>query len=258
MEAYDRRNMEAAYAARDPSKRAPPIEDQVNDTGLGTQFRYVQAGHIGFLEVSKLVPFIPDPSLVVVRKANRITGGDGTMRELVEDALEDPTTQDGIKKAWRLFRFNLLMAIDSNPQHESLQISHREVEDFYEFLEGPKCMQKEPRPPPGVLISAERNFWKEVAIICHKGSSLQAAINNVKNDSLFWQRELYDKTMLLQLNSVGRSSSQAAASVAWTAQSRQDGNKGKGKNQSGQWRSEPYGGKSRGQSSWKGSGSSGW
>ena len=72
VEAVDRRNLEAAYKGNSKNGRPPALENQVNDTGLGVQFKAIQGGDIGFMSVKQLVPFLPDPDLQVIREAMMI------------------------------------------------------------------------------------------------------------------------------------------------------------------------------------------
>lgn len=193
VEAVDRRNMEQSYKANSNNGRVPPLENQVSDTGLGSQFKYVQNGQLGYMSIKQLVPFLPDPSLHVIRETMKNSNGDGTSTETVEEALLEPTTWEAVRKVWVLFRTNLSMCLDSNPQHTHLQLTHNELDDFYTFLEGPEIAKKSPAPSAKTLLEAERAAWRKIATKVHSDLSASQALKEVRADSLFWQREIYDK-----------------------------------------------------------------
>ena len=53
----------------------------------------------------------------------------------------------------------LLMCTIACPQQKHLQITRAELEDYYDFINGPNISQKTPAPSHTTVLSAERNGW---------------------------------------------------------------------------------------------------
>ena len=50
-----------------------------------------------------------------------------------------------------------------------------------------------PPPEDHVLAIAERNAWRKIHEKMHEGNTLKAAMLSVRQDTLFWTREVYEK-----------------------------------------------------------------
>ncbi len=52
-----------------------------------------------------------------------------------------------------------------------------------------------PRIRPSCNLYAERNAWREMHELMHSGMTLKQAMTKVKEDSLFWTREVYERVI---------------------------------------------------------------
>jgi hypothetical protein len=44
-----------------------------------------------------------------------------------------------------------------------------------------------------VVMFAERKAWRKISIMLHEGSTLQYAMEKLRNDHMFWIREVYER-----------------------------------------------------------------
>ena len=77
VETMDRQKMERAYAAHNNGVR-PPLEDQLNDTCLGTQFREFAAERVGHMLPQQIGPFLPDDDIPIMKQVVKSSTGNGT------------------------------------------------------------------------------------------------------------------------------------------------------------------------------------
>ena len=76
-----------------------------------------------------------------------------------------------------------------------------------------------------VLAIAERNAWRKIHEKMHEGNTLKAAMLSVRQDTLFWTREVYEK---IKTFSRGRPSTRTSMDYA-PPQKGKNKSKGKGK-----------------------------
>jgi len=190
-----RESLECTYASKNLNIK-PPLEEQGSDTLLGIQFKDIQNSRLGYRELRAIVPYLPDANLCLVRRTVRSASGgiEGTVQDFQEEEINEPSSMDGARKLWRIFRTTLLMCVDAQPQVSGLQVEHSEVDEFYQFLQGPSIAKKDPPPSVKTLVLAERAAWREITILMHRGSTLKQALVAIQADSLFWTREVYDKS----------------------------------------------------------------
>ena len=57
------------------------------------------------------------------------------------------------------------------------------------------------RPPPSefTLLWSERNAWRQIYQLMADGSTLKTAMKTIKEDQLFWTREVYERVLFQQL-----------------------------------------------------------
>jgi len=115
------------------------------------------------------------------------------MHEFDEEERWDPTSMDQWKKQMTIFKNSLLMCTWMFPQYSSFDLDVQSIDEFYEFLYGPTIATRTPAPSLKVLMVTERKAWRQVALDLHKGISLKTSLSNVRADSLFWQKEIYER-----------------------------------------------------------------
>ena len=84
---------------------------------------------------------------------------DGWEKEEEEETRKLPTTRRQLEHMHLVFRTNLLMAILSFPSMPKLNITHRDLEDWYRWFWGKDIADRRPPPSEQVLLYAERNAW---------------------------------------------------------------------------------------------------
>ena len=101
-----------------------------------------------------------------------------------------------LEHAHKVFTITLLMCTVAFPQFPKFDVTHSDLEEFYQWLHGPAIASRTPAPSVQVVSRAERMAWREIAQKMHLGKSLKTSRLEVRNDLLFWQREVYEKISL--------------------------------------------------------------
>ena len=73
-----------------------------------------------------------------------------------------------------------------------LNITHRDLEDWYRWFWGKDIADRRPPPSEQVLLYAERNAWREIHNLVYGGLGLKEAMAQLRQDTLFWTREVYE------------------------------------------------------------------
>lgn len=132
IEAVSREALEDAFSAT-AGGRKPPLKDQGNDTFLGKLFHSAQNGALAaeLCDNRHVVPHLPDPDAQLHRKeVTSHLAGHVEREERTES--EDPGSREALSRIWAIKRITLSMAVDSQPQHSNIQLSHEAWEKFYE------------------------------------------------------------------------------------------------------------------------------
>lgn len=117
----------------------------------------------------------------------------GWEMEEEEEERKVPTTREQLKRAHLDFRNTLLMCLSSFPQFTQFNVQFQDLEDWYRFFRGKDIADRKPPPSETVLLYAERNAWREIHNRVYEGSTLKEAMAAQKADTLFWQREVYER-----------------------------------------------------------------
>ena len=104
-----------------------------------------------------------------------------------------PTTREQLKRAHLVYRNTLLMCLSSFPQFTQFNVQFQDLEDWYRFFWGKDIADRKPPPSETVLLYAERNAWREIHNRVYEGSTVKEAMAAQKADTLFWQREVYER-----------------------------------------------------------------
>ena len=118
-----------------------------------------------------------------------------------------------------------LMCVLSFPQFGQFDITREDLESWYEWFYGEDIGGRFPPPEDHVLAIAERNAWRKIHEKMHEGNTLKAAMLSVRQDTLFWTREVYEK---IKTFSRGRPSTRTSMDYA-PPQKGKNKSKGKGK-----------------------------
>ena len=92
-----------------------------------------------------------------------------------------------------VFRTTTLMGIYANPTQTKLHITKAKLDKFYEFIYGTDLAGRSPPPPLAIMMYAERLAWRKISLLVHEDISLSDAIDEIRQNTLFWQHEVGDK-----------------------------------------------------------------
>ena len=150
---------------------------------------------------------------------------DGWDREDEVEERGEPKTRHQLERMHAVFRNTLLMCVLSFPQFGQFDITREDLESWYEWFYGEDIGGRFPPPEDHVLAIAERNAWRKIHEKMHEGDTLKAAMLSVRQDTLFWTREVYEK---IKTFSRGRPPTRTSMDFA-PPQKGKNKSKGKGK-----------------------------
>ena len=126
-------------------------------------------------------------------KTKRQLTVNGLEREEEDEERKAPTTREQLKRAHTVFRNSLLMCIISFPQFAHFDAKYQDLEEWYSFFWGKDIADRKPQPSEMVLLYAERNAWRDIHNRVYEGATLKEAMTAQKANTLFWQREVYER-----------------------------------------------------------------
>ena len=85
------------------------------------------------------------------------------------------------------------MCLISFPQHPQFNVTKQDLDDWYEWFWGKDIAERKPSPSESTLVYAERNAWREIHNKVYEGATLKDATQDLRQDSLFWTREVYER-----------------------------------------------------------------
>ena len=92
-----------------------------------------------------------------------------------------------------VFRNTLLMCISAFPQFKQFDVTKDDLDEWYDWFWGRDIAGRTPAPSDYTLMLAERKAWREVHNLVYKGETLKSALETLRKDYLFWQREVYER-----------------------------------------------------------------
>ena len=170
----------------------PRPKHQGSDNFLKKQFKLCAHGEIGFFLTKQIISALPDTDEKPIKIKRKATF-DGWEREVEEEERAFPSTKEQIKKMHMVFRNNLYMCLISFPQHPQLNVTKLDLDDWYEWFWGKDIAERKPSPSESTLVYAERNAWREIHNKVYEGATLKDATQDLRQDSLFWTREVYER-----------------------------------------------------------------
>ena len=114
---------------------------------------------------------------------------------------KEPTPKPGANWSactWS-FRNNLLMCTLAFPQFQQFDITKSDLDEWYDWFYGPSIAGRRPPPSEFTLLWSERNAWRQIYQLMADGSTLKTAMKTIKEDQLFWTREVYERVLFQQL-----------------------------------------------------------
>ena len=85
------------------------------------------------------------------------------------------------------------------PQFQQFDITKSDLDEWYDWFYGPSIAGRRPPPSEFTLLWAERNAWRQIYQLMADGSTLKNAMKTIREDQLFWTREVYERVLFQQL-----------------------------------------------------------
>ena len=195
----DRIAMEKDWISQTGSPK-PRLEYQGSDAFLKKQFKYCAKGEIGYFAPKHIVSALPEEGERPTKSHRRFTV-DGFEKEEEEEERPNPQTRRQLERMHTVFRNNLLMCLLAFPQFQQFDVSKSDLDDWYDWFYGPEIAGRKPPPFETTLLWAERNAWRQICQLMADGATLKNSLKQMKENQLFWTREVYERIMFQQLRS---------------------------------------------------------
>ena len=169
----------------------PQMDEQGSDQMVKKQWEFCEMGRIGHMDLKHIISNLPDPRQTVQKRKRKSL--DGIMTEYDEDEAWLPREKHDWEHQIKVYTNNLLMVMFCFPQLKVFDLTKKDVDEWYKFLLGRTIATRTPPPSLDTLMHAERLVWREVEHGMHQGESSKTALRRIQGDSLFWQREVYEK-----------------------------------------------------------------
>ena len=176
----------------------PRLEYQGSDSFLKKQFRYCAKGEIGYFAPKHIISALPEEGERPTKSHRKFTV-DGFEKEEEEEERANPQTRRQLERMHMVFRNNLLMCTLAFPQFQQFDITKSDLDEWYDWFYRPSIAGRRPPPSEFTLLWSERNAWRQIYQLMADGSTLKTAMKTIKEDQLFWTREVYERVLFQQL-----------------------------------------------------------
>ena len=176
----------------------PRLEYQGSDSFLKKQFKYCARGEIGYFAPKHIISALPEEGERPTKSHRKYTV-DGFEKEEEEEERANPQTRRHLERMHTVFRNNLLMCTLAFPQFHQFDIKKSDLDEWYDWFYGPAIAGRRPAPSEFTLLWAERNAWRQIYQLMADGSTLKEAMKTLREDQLFWSREVYERVIFQQL-----------------------------------------------------------
>ena len=162
------------------------------------QFKYCSKGEIGYFAPKHIVSALPEEGERPTKSHRKFTV-DGFEKEEEEEERPNPQTRRQLERMHTVFRNNLLMCMLAFPQFQQFDVSKSDLDEWYDWFYGPEIAGRKPPPSETTLLWAERNAWRQICQLMADGATLKGALKQMRENQLFWTREVYERIMFQQL-----------------------------------------------------------
>ena len=169
-----------------------------SDSFLKKQFCYCAKGEIGYFAPKHIISALPEEGERPTKSHRKFTV-DGFEKEEEEEERANPQTRRQLERMHMVFRNNLLMCTLAFPQFQQFDITKSDLDEWYDWFYGPSIAGRRPPPSEFTLLWSERNAWRQIYQLMADGSTLKTAMKTIKEDQLFWTREVYERVLFQQL-----------------------------------------------------------
>jgi hypothetical protein len=187
----DRASLQATYNSF-TGLPFPPLDEQGSDSYMAAQWKALQRGDIGDFTTKQIISALPEPGARTTRRAKRHKGTDGQIYETEEEERNDPQDIEAWKLQMRIHQNTFLMCMYATTHHPTVRIEKADLDKYYGFIMGKAILQRKPAPSLRTLIISERKAWQHLRNMVHMGTKLKDALETMRQDQLFWTREVYE------------------------------------------------------------------
>ena len=82
---------------------------------------------------------------------------------------------------------------------QQFDLGKSDLDEWYDWFYGPEIAGRKPPPSETTLLWAERNAWRQICQLMADGATLKGALKQMRENQLFWTREVYERIMFQQL-----------------------------------------------------------
>ena len=176
-----------------PQDELPNRGQQGSDKYLALQYLEISRGYVGDFDITRIAPWKTDHKLhnKTTNKRTHETDAEGYTKVTEEEFIAPPKDMDQWKATMLIFRWTLLMTLSAFPEQKHLQITKKELDNYYKWLYGEQIATRPNNPPTlGKLRWAERQAWSKITDILwdehDEGTTLAKAITKVQGMTLWW------------------------------------------------------------------------
>jgi hypothetical protein len=182
-----RQELEKAYLGC--YQEVAKINHQGSDHFTAVINRSLARGELVYTDLKHIVPYMPD--LDSNKSSTRKKSSDGD--SYVEESIWEPSGEKQWKHTMTVFRTTLLMCLAGNPNQTKLKLTKVSLDEFYDWLYGDQMLTRTPAPSLKVVMYTERKAWRKISIMIHEGLTLEAALKRMREDTMFWIMEVYER-----------------------------------------------------------------
>ena len=177
-----------------PKQDMPKRNEQGSDHYVGLQYLEISKGHLGDFPLTKMLPWKTDhrPSS---KRHKTEKDKDGYTRETQEEYQPEPDHLEKWQSTLTIFRWTLLMCLSAFPEMTHLQITKKELDDYYEFIMGDLVLKRtNNKPSLKTVMITERRAWSMAVDLMYEkadeGITLPKALEEVRKNSMWWTNQL--------------------------------------------------------------------
>ncbi len=148
---------------------APPLSQQGCTRLTNKMYKCVLQNDVGTFSSSEITSESPDIHDHFPRS------------EHTKDA---PGTHDSWAQQMTIWSNTLLMCIWANPKASKLQITKKQLDDFYHHLMGKSIYKRTPLPSLRCIATSERRCWHQIRELVHQGATLGDSLEKMRYNTL--------------------------------------------------------------------------
>lgn len=187
-----RHQLEGAWATR-TALPIPPLSEQGSYAFAMQLLQCVEQNDTGHFTNNQIIsenPYCSDKNNK--RRRDPSSQGSTSSEDSEHKERQQPHNFESWNRQMITWQNTLLMCIWSRPHITRLQITKTELDRFYNHLLGEEIYKTKPPPAMRTIMTSERRCWQKIRELLHQGLTLSTCLDKMINDTLFWQREVFE------------------------------------------------------------------